>query len=64
MHRIVFKKLESTAFWQMNVQIVQTKNNLRYVDGKLEDHTKFISLYAQDSINADSLVASIKDVLC
>lgn len=47
----------------MNVQIVQTKNNLRYVDEKL-DHTKFISLYAQDSINADSLVASIKDVLC
>ena len=38
--------------------------NLRYVDGKLEDHTEFIGLYAQDSINADSLVASIKDVLC
>ena len=34
--------------------------SLCYVDEKLD----FIGLYAQDSINADSLVASIKDVLC
>ena len=38
--------------------------SLRYVDEKLEDHTDFIGLYAQDSISADSLAASIKDVLC
>ena len=37
--------------------------SLCYVDGKLEDHTEFIILYAQDSINTDPLVASIKDVI-
>ena len=65
----MFKRLESAAFWQMNVWTVQAKNKLllvsvTYVDEKLEDHIHYIGLYAQDSINTSSLVLSVKDVLC
>ena len=35
------------------------------MDSKLQDHTEFIGLYSVDSIDAKSLVASIKNVfLC
>ena len=37
--------------------------NFRWVDSKLVDHNEFIGLYTVDSIDAKSLVASIKDVL-
>ena len=52
------------ASWQMNAQIKeQFTINLRWVDSKQQDHTEFIGLYTVDSIDAKSLVASIKDVL-
>ena len=37
--------------------------NFRWVDSKLQDYIEFIGLYSVDSIDAKSLIASIKDVL-
>ena len=37
--------------------------NFWWVDSKLIDHNEFIGLYTVDSIDAKSLVSSIKDVL-
>jgi len=37
--------------------------NLRWVDSKLQDHTDFIELHATDSIDANPLASSIKNVL-
>jgi len=44
-------------------RLFQFTINLRWVGSKLQDHTDFIGLYAMDSIDANSLASSFKDVL-